>query len=89
MKEMFRFTFNTGRRYSEEGQVITVSLREDGSALFHDHSRGVAGRLSHPASAALSHTCTAQAILRRDLMFEYDRNHYLDDSEGWSLTRDR
>jgi hypothetical protein len=36
-------SFNTGRKYTAEGQVIVATLHEDGMVTFMDHSRFVSG----------------------------------------------
>lgn len=36
-------TFNTGRKYTAEGQVITATLHDDMHVTFMDHSRGIDG----------------------------------------------
>jgi hypothetical protein len=38
-----RITFNSGRMYSAEGQIITAELHEDGKVLFDDSSRHIWG----------------------------------------------
>jgi hypothetical protein len=35
--------FNTGRKYTAEGQFIKATLHDDGVVTFMDHSRGVDG----------------------------------------------
>jgi hypothetical protein len=35
--------FNTGRKYSAQGQIIKATLHDDGVVTFFDHSRGVDG----------------------------------------------
>jgi hypothetical protein len=35
--------FNTGRKYTADGQQITATLHDDGVVTFMDHSRGVDG----------------------------------------------
>ena len=36
--------FNTGRKYTAEGQFIVATLHDDGVVTFMDHSRGVDGQ---------------------------------------------
>jgi hypothetical protein len=36
--------FNTGRKYTAEGQFIKATLHDDGVVTFFDHSRGVDGQ---------------------------------------------
>jgi hypothetical protein len=40
---MQTITFNTGRKYTAEGQVITATLHDDGVVTFFDHSRMIDG----------------------------------------------
>jgi len=35
--------FNTGRKYTADGQIITATLHDDGVVTFMDHSRGIDG----------------------------------------------
>ncbi len=35
--------FNTGRKYTAQGQIIKATLHDDGVVTFMDHSRGVDG----------------------------------------------
>lgn len=41
---MKTISFNTGRKYTAEGQVIVATLHADGVVTFFDHSRGVDGQ---------------------------------------------
>lgn len=36
--------FNTGRKYTAEGQVIKATLHDDGIVTFFDHSRMIDGQ---------------------------------------------
>lgn len=36
--------FNTGRKYTTEGQFIKATLHDDGIVTFMDHSRGIDGQ---------------------------------------------
>jgi hypothetical protein len=38
---METISFNTGRRYTAEGQFIVATLHDDKVVTFFDHSRGV------------------------------------------------
>jgi hypothetical protein len=40
---METISFNTGRRYTAEGQFIVATLHDDKVVTFFDHSRGVDG----------------------------------------------
>jgi hypothetical protein len=42
-----KFSFNTGRRYTDDGQIINVEVRPD-RIYFHDESRGIAGSVEKP-----------------------------------------
>lgn len=35
--------FNTGRKYTAEGQFVKATLHDDGVVTFMDHSRGIDG----------------------------------------------
>jgi hypothetical protein len=43
---MKTITFNTGRSYAKNGQVITATLHEDNVVTFFDHSRMIDGTIS-------------------------------------------
>ena len=45
---MKTITFNTGRKYTAEGQVIIATLHDDGLVTFMDHSRGIDGEFWLP-----------------------------------------
>ena len=38
--------FNTGRKYTANGQQITATLHDDGVVTFYDHSRMVDGQFA-------------------------------------------
>ena len=61
-----KFTFNTGRSYTEEGQVIHVEVA-DGRIWFNDTSRGIAGSME-----CQNHTLS-QRELEAAIMYCYDR----------------
>lgn len=67
---MDKFTFNTGRGYTPEGQLITVQYDANDRALyFTDHSRHIAGWVP----------CTreyTQVEMARHVMFLYDNGNY-------------
>ena len=46
--------FNTGRKYTAEGQIITATLYSDGAVTFMDHSRMIDGEFSNQDSGLLS-----------------------------------
>jgi len=47
---MKTISFNTGRKYTAEGQFIKATLHDDGIVTFFDHSRGVDGYFELGAS---------------------------------------
>jgi hypothetical protein len=66
---MNRITFNTGRKYTTLGQVITAEVRE-GCVLFKDHSRLICGEIEGvPPSSTPGPFATW-------VMGRYDRNEY-------------
>ena len=67
--------WNTGRRYTEAGQIIRARLEPDGSILFADLSRGINGRI-----AASAYPIEDAAALRRRVMVAYDTNTYRADA---------
>jgi hypothetical protein len=67
--------FNTGRKYTAEGQVIIATLHDDDRVTFMDHSRGIAGEFSHGADWGLT---------QLDVMSAYDINAYKSSSRAWS-----
>ena len=79
----FTITFNTGREYSPEGQVITVrqdidnETLEQAGVLFHDHTRGIWGKIDY--------TYTANHDLQGFVMRHYDAGHYSWHPEAGSL----
>lgn len=48
--------FNTGRKYTAEGQFIKATLHDDGVVTFMDHSRGVDGSFKLPLHASFDQT---------------------------------
>lgn len=45
--------FNTGRAYTDNGQVVTAEVAE-GRIWFHDESRGIAGSIEYGGSHMLT-----------------------------------
>jgi hypothetical protein len=77
--------FNTGRRYTAEGQVVTAKF--DGElrrVLFHDHSRMVAGVI--PLGGFKTHFDGA-LDLREFVMANYDMGNYGASIEAGQLLR--
>lgn len=61
-----RIQFNTGRRYTAEGQRIVAILHDDGVVTFMDHDRMIGGEFK-AASDDLS---------KAEVMQAYDGHHY-------------
>jgi hypothetical protein len=59
--------FNTGRRYTSYGQLITATLHDDGVVTFMDHSRMIDGEFALPLHCRLSQT---------EVMHWYDSGMY-------------
>ena len=38
--------FNTGRKYTANGQRISATLHDDGQVTFYDHDRGIYGEFA-------------------------------------------
>lgn len=68
---MSKITFNTGRLYTAEGQVITAELHDD-RVLFKDHSRLICGEVVEPYPRPL----TSLDHFVRWVMHRYDSNQY-------------
>jgi hypothetical protein len=64
---MQTITWNTGRKYTERGQVITATLHADGVITFMDHSRMIDGEFVLPLHCRLSQT---------EVMHWYDSGMY-------------
>ena len=75
-------TFNTGRQYTTEGQIITARavLHQDGMAVtFTDYSRHISGRSTRRVSVTLgewSRLANDPAIFARRVMRMYDAGRY-------------
>jgi hypothetical protein len=81
---MRTFTCNTNRKYTAEGQVITVAVTEDGEVLFADHSRAVTGNCGKPLFAELIAT---DYELKDWVMRHYDQHSYRYDPRATQLRR--
>jgi len=66
-----QITFNTGRLYTPEGQIITALLMR-GHIIFHDTSRGISGTIALPKL----YTILTPAELERHVMSQYDIGAY-------------
>jgi len=60
--------FNTGRKYTREGQVVRATLHEDGVITFMDHSRLIDGEFG-PITPA-------QELTQNLVMAMYDNGTY-------------
>lgn len=80
---LLQATFNTGRGYTSEGQVITAAVVEGRDVYFNDHSRCIWGKLDelypykHPDAI----------LLEEFVMGAYDHGRYVDDTEANKLKR--
>lgn len=64
---MKTITFNTGRKYTAEGQVIKATLHEDGIVTFFDHSRSIDGQFAILDDVFFN---------KETIMSEYDAGRY-------------
>lgn len=62
--------FNTGRGYTDKGQIIGAALTADNSIIFHDISRMVCGIIGLPSKKA------DEVKLQSYVMQQYDANKY-------------
>lgn len=65
--------FNTGRKYTAEGQYIVATLHTDGNVTFMDHSRSIDGAFFW-GSAYLSAFDARE--LQAEVLHRYDHNEY-------------
>ena len=70
--------WNTGRKYTSEGQKIHARTQPDGSILFLDASRGVDGVIAKPPVVIDS-----EQTLRTIVMRAYDRHAYRSSKGRW------
>lgn len=69
---MYTFTFNTGRLYTKEGQVISVSFDYRTQMIyFNDHSRMVDGSMK--ARKPYASREPANFLIAAEVMDRYDR----------------
>lgn len=72
--------FNTGRKYTAEGQVITATLYSNGVVTFYDASRMIHGQFSNQASGLLSlpeyRLGEWELALRGAVVSAYDKGDY-------------
>jgi hypothetical protein len=71
---MKTITFNTGRKYTAEGQVIVATLHDDGVVTFMDHSRGIDGEFKLGEGRFDS----------AKVLFNYDRNLATSTRRSWA-----
>lgn len=77
-----KITFNTGRKYTAEGQVITAEYDEEQGVIhFNDHSRMVTGAVQSPTSPKSIYD------LARRVMEAYDVHEYRYSPESNLLRR--
>jgi hypothetical protein len=67
--------FNTGRKYTAEGQFIVATLHDDGVVTFMDHSRGVDGQF------VLGQHCSFN---QTEVMHWYDSSTARGTSRSWA-----
>jgi hypothetical protein len=67
--------FNTGRKYTAEGQVIKATLHKDGVVTFFDHARKIDGEFG-PITPA-------QELTRNLVMAMYDNGTYKGSKRSW------
>ena len=79
-----KITFNTGRAYTAEGQII-VAKRVAGAVLFRDLSRCVAGRIDVPEG--LEFLVDTPHDLERYVVSAYDGCQYESDERADALDR--
>lgn len=68
--------FNTGRKYTANGQRITATLHDDGVVTFFDHDRMVHGELIHNVPEHL--------FSERVIMGAYDNMKTTNSSRAWN-----
>lgn len=75
-----RFTFNTGRRYTLNGQLITVWVNEERDLIFfHDHSRMIRGMVHW---RGIANDAPSQEKVATYLMRCYDAGDYVDTTKS-------
>src|SRR5262245_26411080 len=72
---MQRIQFNTGRKYTADGQRIVATRRDDGTVTFHDIDRLITGELRCKATEA--------EFTKENVLSEYDRLQYDNTSRAW------
>jgi len=67
--------FNTGRRYTAEGQFIKATLHDDGVVTFFDHSRSIDGTFKLGKHCSFDQT---------EVMHWYDAGQAQGDQRSWA-----
>lgn len=96
MPETIRF--NTGRKYTAEGQYIVATLHDDGIVTFMDHSRSVDGEFPLPPGMDFNQAVVMVAYDSyrapgtqrsfRDGMYKGGCNARLPETSDWDITRE-
>ena len=73
--------FNTGRKYTADGQIIIATLHDDGVATFHDTSRMITGEFAY-GTAYLDHFDARE--FEREVMHRYDHYEAPQTSRSWN-----
>lgn len=67
-----KITFNTGRGYTAEGQVITVEFDPEGEVIhFNDHSRMIRGKIPYVGRREFDAYYLADVVMKN-----YDVGNY-------------
>lgn len=70
--------WNTGRVYTAQGQIIRAKILKDGSIVFADISRVIAGHIE-----TTRERINTEGDLEKFVMRHYDNNEYRADQESW------
>lgn len=69
--KLIKFSFNTGRPYTEQGQLIHVEYDpNENTTYFHDESRMVSGKFPH------TYADMSESRLKELTMMAYDNGMY-------------
>lgn len=68
-------TFNTGRKYTAEGQLVKATLYDDGLVTFHDISRMITGEFELDLDIF--------SFDQAEVMARYDNHHYKTGTRSW------
>lgn len=80
-QDIYRHTFNTGRLYTQEGQIIRCVIAADDYLYFNDVSRMIVGRFKssrevHASMLSRQGLESTQALMEVAVMLNYDGNDY-------------